>query len=307
MTSPAAAKLETPVFEILTIRDAATRLKLGERTVNAMLSDRELPGFKVRGQWRLRSDHFERWLDLAGAGRTPEEATALIMAASGTLEAAPPVLARSGPPLDTVAPAALSDGDPVTDEESHSADEPAGPQLLSERISQPDLHKRFWTALEGQVKWHSPFSQKPFELDLTPPLPQRVRVYLFNATRPPGGRPTGEHKVQLIMPGQKRGERGQFDSSDGRIVLLAGYAAEEDVFVLWDAGLYPDFAWSRNVQVKAQTLVEASAGKIAQQQRRLRPGDGDVATETLLACPPSLLADAIRLRQDLTYERLGEV
>ncbi len=24
---------------------------------------------------------------------------------------------------------------------------------------------------------------------------------------------------------------------------------EEDVFILWDAGLYPDFAWSRNVQV----------------------------------------------------------
>jgi hypothetical protein len=133
-----------------------------------------------------------------------------------------------------------------------------------------------------------------------------LRVYLFNATRPPGGRPTGEHKVQLIMPGQKRGQRGRFDASDGRIVLLAGYAAEEDVFVLWDAGLYPDFAWSRNVQVKAQTLLAASAGKIASQQRRLRPTEGETATETLIACPPSLLSDGIRLRQDLTYARLGE-
>lgn len=299
------------MVEVLLIRDVALRLKLAERTVNAMLGDRELPGFKVRGQWRVRSDHFDQWLDLVGAGQDPERATADIM--SGSLVSTSPAVSGAqssadggiGPdiPKKQIPTPAAENGDGPL---GKAVEESSGMQLLSERVSQGELHRRFIEALGSRVQSHSRVDQKPLELDLAAPLPTRVRVYLFNATRPPGGRPTGEHKVQLIMPGQKRGERGQFDVADGRIVLLAGYAAEEDVFVLWDAGLYPDFAWSRNVQVKAQTLLEASAGKLAQQQRRLRPGDGEAATETLLACPPVLLADAIRLRQDLTYARLGE-
>lgn len=294
------------MFDILIIRDVAARLKLAERTVNAMLADRELPGFKVRGQWRMRSDHFDRWLDLVGGGRSPEEATALIMAASETLHAAvdgptaTPTLAASSPRTPSLAP-------PGERELMHAATEQEsfGMELLSERVTQVELHRRFVSALGPRVKGDPVLDRKPLELELASPLPGRVRVYLFNATRPPGGRPTGEHKVQLIMPGQKRGQRGQFDQGDGRIVLLAGYAAEEDVFVLWDAGLYPDFAWSRNVQVKAETLIEAAAGKIARQDRRLRPPGGDSVTEVLLACPPALLADAIRERQDLTRARLG--
>lgn len=300
MDAQATAEVESLVLvDILIISDVAARLRLAERTVNAMLADRELPGFKVRGQWRLRSDHFDRWLDLVGAGRAPEDATALIMAASETLETSPTVLPAAAPLA--AAPALVPQ--PVAEDGA----EQEGPrmQLLSERVSQAELHRRFVAALGEKVEHHTNLDRKPLDLDLASPLPGRVRVYLFNATRPPGGRPTGEHKVQLIMPGQKRGERGQFDQSDGRIVLLAGYAAEEDVFVLWDAGLYPDFAWSRNVQVRAETLIEAAAGKIAPQERKLRPGDGEAVTEVLLACPPALLAEAIRRRQDLTRARLA--
>jgi hypothetical protein len=107
------------------------------------------------------------------------------------------------------------------------------------------------------------------------------------------------------MPGQKRTERGSFDDSGDRIVLLAGYAAEEDVFVFWDAGLYPDFAWSRNVQVKAETLVEASTGKIAVQTRHLRPSSGDAVAEQLVAAPPSRLSEALQKRAQLTLVRLS--
>ena len=175
---------------------------------------------------------------------------------------------------------------------------------LTERVPQEDLHRRFAKALEGYVKWHAPFDSKPFDLDLKPPLPQRVRVYMYNATRPPGGRPLGEHKVQLIVPGQGRGDRGSFDNGDGRIVLLIGYTAEEDVFILWDAGLYSDFAWSRNVQVKAETIIRASAGKLATQERQLRPRSARPTVETVLAAQPRRLAEAITRRMELTRERL---
>ena len=176
---------------------------------------------------------------------------------------------------------------------------------LTERVSQTELHRRFLDALGGIVRSHGVLNRKPLEADLVAPLPSRIRLYIFNATRPPGGRPLGEHKVQLIVPGQRRGDRGSFDHSGGRMVLLAGYAAEENVFVLWDAGLYTDFAWSRNVQVKAETLIQATAGKVAEQERRLRPTDGNAFTETVLACPPMRLAEALVRRVEITRNRMA--
>lgn len=269
--------------DILVIRDVAKRLRLGDRAVQDMLENGELPGFVLRDQWRVRKTHFDRWLDLVAAGNAPASATAQIMTGAK--------------------PLAISGTNPKT---SMSRKEGGSSmQQLTERVSQSELHRRFVNSLGKSVASQSSIERKPMELNLVPPLPSRVRVYIFNATRPPGGRPTGEHKVQLIMPGQQRGDRGQFDQSGGRIPLLVGYAAEEDVFILWDAGLYTDFAWSRNVQVKAETIVEAAAGKIARQERRLRPTDGEAVTETLLACPPSLLSEAIQLRQALTRKRLA--
>lgn len=271
--------------EILTIRDVAARLKLAERTVYAMAAQREMPAFKLRGHWRIRESDFERWLDkLAGSpgeqsesSRAPEGFTLI-----EPIHSAPKVRKRAAgreTPMSSV-------------------------QLLSERLSQADLHRRFIDSLGSGMKSHSDVDQRPLEADLIPPLPSRVRVYLFNATRPPGGRPVGEHKIQLIMPGQKRGQRGAFDNSGGRIVILAGYAAEEDVFILWDAGLYADFAWSRNVQVKAETIVEASAGKLATQHRHLRPPGGRSSTETVLAASSSRLAEALQRRTQVTRERM---
>jgi hypothetical protein len=108
-----------------------------------------------------------------------------------------------------------------------------------------------------------------------------------------------------MAPGQARGERGSFDHGDGRLVLLAGYAAGEDVFIFWDAGLYVDFAWSRNVQVKSATLAEACAMKIALQKRLLRRPSGP-ATETVVAGASSQLQDAILMRLKLTRERIIE-
>lgn len=192
-------------------------------------------------------------------------------------------------------------GSEVTDDSS--ASQPAVADL-SQRLSQEGLHRRLVDALGPAVVHHAPWEAKPFELDLAAPLPQRARVYMYNATRPPGGRPLGEHKVQLIMPGQRRGDRGSFDNGGGRIVILVGYAAEEDVFVLWDAGLYSNFAWSRNVQVRAETIIAASAGKVATQERLLRPPDQRAAREIVLAVKPRLLAEAIVKRMELTRQRL---
>lgn len=281
-------RTEAALNDILTIREIATRLKLGERTVTAMLAAGELPGFKLRGQWRLRREHFERWLSRVSAGGNLMGVTAEIMASSVQPET----------PVNVEAP-------PAPPEADDDAEHASGIDALTERVSQAELHRRFITALGSGVRSHTDLDRKPLEADLFSPLPSRIRLYIFNATRPPGGRPLGEHKVQLIVPGQKRGERASFDQTGGRIVVLAGYAAEEDIFILWDAGLYTDFAWSRNVQVKASTIIEATAGKIAEQERRLRPSGSPAVTEILLACPPTRLVDGIVRRVGITRDRMA--
>ncbi len=49
--------------EILTIREVAAHLKIGEKTAYTMAQSGELPGFKVRGQWRFQRIELDRWID----------------------------------------------------------------------------------------------------------------------------------------------------------------------------------------------------------------------------------------------------
>lgn len=48
--------------EILTIREIAALLKIGEKTAYTMAQRGELPGFKVRDQWRFRRADIDAWI-----------------------------------------------------------------------------------------------------------------------------------------------------------------------------------------------------------------------------------------------------
>jgi len=48
--------------QVLTIKEVAAILKLADKTVYSMAQNRELPMFKVRGQWRVRRADFEEWV-----------------------------------------------------------------------------------------------------------------------------------------------------------------------------------------------------------------------------------------------------
>lgn len=47
--------------EILTIRELPALLRIGEETAYAMAQPGELPGFKVRGQRRVRRTKLDEW------------------------------------------------------------------------------------------------------------------------------------------------------------------------------------------------------------------------------------------------------
>jgi len=170
----------------------------------------------------------------------------------------------------------------------------------NERLSVENLHRTFLKALDSAVISHSEITVKPLEVDLKSPLPPKLRVYIYNATYPPGGRTMGEHKIQLIIPGQERGARGNFDTSGGRIPLLAGYRPDLGIFMLWDAELYVDFAYSRNVQVKPETVYEAFAQGIGRQKRNL----WNQPAEIVIVSDAGHLAQAILERQRETLKRL---
>lgn len=49
--------------EILTLKEVARLLKVADKTVYTMAQKKELPAFKVRGQWRFRRGDIDRWIN----------------------------------------------------------------------------------------------------------------------------------------------------------------------------------------------------------------------------------------------------
>jgi excisionase family DNA binding protein len=55
--------LPVPDTEILTLKEVADLLRVAEKTVYTMAQTKDLPAFKVRGQWRFRREDINRWID----------------------------------------------------------------------------------------------------------------------------------------------------------------------------------------------------------------------------------------------------
>ena len=162
---------------------------------------------------------------------------------------------------------------------------------MTDRLSTTELQDRF-VATVGPTAVVAASTGPSGELlvELHPPLPKHIRVYIYNATNPPGGRSTPEHKIQLT--GQRRGGRGSLDWSGVDLVLVCGYAAEHDVFVFWDAALRIDFAYSTNLQVRTENVEAAAASGVrVRQERRLKTG-----LEVVICAPSQSVVEAIEER-----------
>lgn len=47
---------------ILTLKEVASYLKLAEKTAYKLAAEGKLPGFKVGGSWRFKSEDVESWI-----------------------------------------------------------------------------------------------------------------------------------------------------------------------------------------------------------------------------------------------------
>lgn len=106
------------------------------------------------------------------------------------------------------------------------------------------LHASFLRPLSDWTLSHTPICDKPLEVDLALPRPPRLRVYMYSLVNSVATVRHHEYKAVLRVRGQPVGAYDSFSYSGGRLVLLVGYEADLDVFVLWDASLHPRFQTS---------------------------------------------------------------
>jgi excisionase family DNA binding protein len=49
-------------IKLLTLAEAASILKISKRTLHRMIQNRQIPAFKVGGQWRILESRFQDWV-----------------------------------------------------------------------------------------------------------------------------------------------------------------------------------------------------------------------------------------------------
>lgn len=55
-------------LRLLTLGEAATFLQVSKRTLLRMIQRKEVPAFKVGGQWRIRESQFRKWVEQRESG-----------------------------------------------------------------------------------------------------------------------------------------------------------------------------------------------------------------------------------------------
>jgi len=49
-------------IKLLTLSEVASILKISKRTLHRMIQHRQIPAFKVGGQWRILESRFQEWM-----------------------------------------------------------------------------------------------------------------------------------------------------------------------------------------------------------------------------------------------------
>ena len=55
-------KADPTSIKLLTLAEAASILKISKRTLHRMIQNRQIPAFKVGGQWRILESRFQEWV-----------------------------------------------------------------------------------------------------------------------------------------------------------------------------------------------------------------------------------------------------
>lgn len=105
----------------------------------------------------------------------------------------------------------------------------------------------------------------------------RIGIYLWTTTpdKSAQGRPAGEYKSQIILPGTPKGSTQHFNIEDFDGCFLLGYSPLHGLFTSWQIEGHQDAGYSKNIQVTEELLDEASetGWAVASPRRNNRIGE----------------------------------
>jgi hypothetical protein len=167
---------------------------------------------------------------------------------------------------------------------------------MATRLTAKQLNELFVADLGEAYCIKSEIEKKPLLISPVANPEITYKVYIYNCTNPPGGRTLDEYKIQLILPDQGRGNRGYFDETDGTIILIVGFAiydaCENGVWVIWETDFHREFAYSANLQVKMENLLDTITKNVFYTKK---PGNGEI----IVVSDRMHLCDAIDLREKI--------
>lgn len=167
---------------------------------------------------------------------------------------------------------------------------------MANRISTSQLHTHFLDDLGDKFILLSDIEKKPLLFSPSKNRDIIYKAYIYNCTNPPGGRQLDEFKIQLKIPGQREGDRGVLDETDGTIILLVGFAnydtEENGVWIFWETKRHMSFAFNANLQVKMGMIIDTITKKYYPIKKR---GNGEI----IVLSNRSYLREALDLREKI--------
>ncbi len=172
----------------------------------------------------------------------------------------------------------------------------------AKKMPQAKLNEMFIADLGDAFIQKKTDSLKPMLLDIALPSIVPAKVYLYNCTGPMGGRPGTEYKIQLIIENQKPGERRKLEDPEDGFTFVIGYSnplnnPDYGIYVIWETGKHREFAYSANLQVKLEYMLDTLGKTVVYQTKR-------ITQEVLVMARRNHLLEALKARMDVDTAKL---
>ena len=172
----------------------------------------------------------------------------------------------------------------------------------AKKLPQSQLNEMFIADLGDAFVARTAETLKPLQLLLALPSTIPAKVYLYNCTGPMGGRPGTEYKIQLIIDNQHPGERKTLDDPEGGFTFVVGYSnplndPDYGIYIIWETGKHREFAYSANLQVKLEYMLDTLGAPIVYQTKRK-------TKEVLVMAQRNHLVEALQARMDVDAEKM---
>ena len=169
----------------------------------------------------------------------------------------------------------------------------------SSYLTANDLNRAFCTAI-GPTGAGVDLDLRPVRLTIEG-LALRVAAFVYQASGPNRQGGKAYYKLQLILPGQRRGDLGDYELNPGEFPLVIAFVPDRDVFVLWDANLHSGERYAFALTVKEDDVLQALGGEIVVSRRKSK---GRV--EQVISVHRSSLVKGIGKRWELTLKTCAE-